>query len=118
MFFPSAKILLKYPEDNTKILLVRRMINEKYFYEPAGGKVEIDFKNRKAESLEECAIREAKEELGVTVEINEYLGSYYFFWSIDPNKFSSCVVFAGDIIALDESFTSNIDSCENKNKYP
>ncbi len=112
MFYPSAKVILKYPHDNSRILLIKRLINGKYFYEPAGGKLEIDFTAKKAENLEECAIREAKEELGVTIKINNYVGSYYFFWSIDPNKCSSCAVFSADIIEADPAFTMNADECE------
>ena len=91
-----------------KILLIQRNA----YFEPAGGKVEIDFETRVAESLEQCAIREAQEELGVTVSIDHYIGNYYFFWSIDPKKCSSCVVFVGDIIVQDPKFITNVDECE------
>lgn len=112
MLFPSAKIILKHPKDKHKILLVKRKINGNYAYEPAGGKIEVDFKNKRAETLEECALREAKEELGVSASIEKYIGSYHFFWSIDPNKFSSCAVFIGTILSEDENFEKNADTCE------
>jgi|GEM_PF-1644140 8-oxo-dGTP pyrophosphatase MutT (NUDIX family) len=108
MFFPSAKIVVRHPLDAEKILLVQRNA----YYEPAGGKLEIDFSTRTAENLEQCAIREAREELGLMVSIEQYIGSYYFFWSIDPNKFSSCAVFVGEIVAQDPAFITNADSSE------
>lgn len=112
MLFPSAKIILRDPNDKTKILLIKRNINGHLAYEPAGGKIEVDFQNKRAESLEECALREAKEELGVSAQIDQYIGSYHFFWTIDPNKFSSCAVFIGTIISQDQDFKSNADTCE------
>jgi NADH pyrophosphatase NudC (nudix superfamily) len=112
MVYPSAKIILKHPTDANKILLVRRDVRGKISYEPAGGKLEIDFLEKKAESLEECAVREAQEELGMTVKIERYLGSYYFFWTIDSSKCSSCVVFIGHIVQEDKHFIKNADSCE------
>ncbi len=108
MYFPSAKIIIRHPADADKILLVQRNT----YYEPAGGKLEINFSTRTAENLEQCAIREAREELGLTVSIERYIGSYYFFWSIDPSKFSSCAVFVGGIVAQDKDFIANADTCE------
>lgn len=112
MFFPSSKIIIRHPSDANKILLIKRHVRGSVYYEPAGGKVEIDFENRVAESLEACAIREAKEELGLTIGIDGYLGSYYFFWIIAPNKCSSCAVFMGKILDEDITFSGNTDSCE------
>jgi len=112
MLFPSAKIMLRDHNDPTKILLIKRNINGKIAYEPAGGKLEVDFTTKCAESLEECALREAKEELGVCANIDDYIGSYHFFWTIDPDKFSSCAVFIGTIISHDSAFIANIDTCE------
>ena len=108
MFYPSAKIIIKHPTDKNKILLIKRNGH----YEPAGGKVEVNFETKEAESLEQCAIREAQEELGLTVVIERYLGSYYFFWSIDPNKCSLCAVFVGNVISEDPEFMSNADLLE------
>ncbi len=65
MFFPSAKVIIKHPTQPDKILLIKRNGH----YEPAGGKVEINFEKKMAESLEQCAIREAQEELGLIVSI-------------------------------------------------
>jgi 8-oxo-dGTP pyrophosphatase MutT (NUDIX family) len=112
MFFPSSKVIIRHPSDINKILLVRRNVGGAIYYEPAGGKVEVDFEKRIAESLEECAIREAQEELGVTVELEKYVGSYYFFWIIAPNKCSSCAVFIGKILNEDLTFHGNKDACE------
>ena len=106
--FPSAKVIIHHPDDRNQILLVQR----NGYYEPAGGKVEIDFNAQISESLEECAIRETREELGLIVAIDRYVGSYYFFWSIDPRKYSSCAVFTVSIIAKDTTFAGNADSCE------
>lgn len=108
MFFPSAKVVIRHPSDTDKILLIKRNA----YYEPAGGKVEVDFEKKIAESLEQCAIREVQEELGLAVSIDYYLGSYYFFWSIAPNKCSSCAVFVGTIVSQDPTFTANADTCE------
>src|ERR1700722_3174724 len=106
--FPSAKIILRHPEDSSQILMIKRTIKDKYFYEPVGGKIEVDFKNNIAETFEQCAIREAKEELGLSVQIDRYLGSYYFFWKIDPLKYSACVVYLGDIIDTKIEFRTNM----------
>jgi 8-oxo-dGTP pyrophosphatase MutT (NUDIX family) len=108
MFFPSAKIIIRHPYDINKILLIKR----KNHYEPAGGKIEIDFEKRTAESFEQCAVREAREELGLRVGIERYIGSYYFFWSIAPNKCSVSALFEGSIISRDVAFTANADTCE------
>ena len=51
-FFSSAKIVIRDPVHKEKILLVQRKIQDKVFYEPAGGKVHIDPKYKKAETLE------------------------------------------------------------------
>jgi 8-oxo-dGTP pyrophosphatase MutT (NUDIX family) len=112
MMYPAAKVIVRSKDKKNMILLVQRAIDKNTYYEPAGGKVEADFTTGTAESLEECAQREVLEELGVTVDIERYLGSYYFFWHIDPNKLSVCAVFEGVIINVDNGFVSNRDSCE------
>ena len=109
MLFPSAKIIIKHPRDSSQLLVVKR----KGYYEPAGGKVEVNFDHKTGETLEACAIREAFEELGLEVKIDQYLGSYYFFWSIDPSKASVCAVFLGSITNYDNNvFASNRDKKE------
>jgi 8-oxo-dGTP pyrophosphatase MutT (NUDIX family) len=113
MLFPSAKVIIVHPHDAERILLVER----NGYYEPAGGKLEVDFTNKRAESLEACALREAQEELGVTITIERYVGNYYFFWSIDPRKFSSCTVFSATLVDEVAAFSANADSGEF-NVYP
>ena len=108
IFYPAAKIIIRHPSDSEKILLIQR----KGYYEPAGGRIEIDFTKKIAETVEQCVIREAQEELGLTAAIDRYIGSYYFFWSIDATKASSCVVFDGTIISQDPDFVTNADSHE------
>lgn len=112
MLYPSAKVIVRSTEKPNMILLIKRMINDVSYYEPAGGKVEVDFTHMKSESLEECAKREIAEELGVSIDIKNYIGSYYFFWSIDPKKLSTCAVFEGSVICYDPFFADNKDSCE------
>lgn len=112
MFYPSAKVIIKHPTDSHTILLVKRTVQEKTFYEPAGGRAEINFEKRSAESLEECAIREVQEELGFIISIEQYIGSYYFFWTIDPQKCSSCALFVGNILEIDQNFKNNTDKTE------
>jgi len=96
--YPSAKIILRLPQDN-KILLLARTIAGETALEPAGGKVEVNFEKRSSESFEECIIREVREELKIETKVTHYIGSYYFFWSSKNNVCSNCVLFLGDIIA-------------------
>lgn len=109
MFFPSAKIIVRYQSDKNKILLIKRNVNGIISYEPAGGRAEIDYKKLNAESLEECVIREAAEELGVNVNIERYLGSYSYFWPHDLSKCSCYAVFIGTFVKNIKNFTSNGD---------
>ena len=97
MQYPSAKVALRDPVNN-RILLLKRTINNQVGFEPAGGKVEANFDTRIAETFEECAIREIKEELDLSIAITHYLGSYYFFWSLRPDAVSHCVLFVADIL--------------------
>lgn len=108
MLYPSAKVIIVSPQHPDKILLIQR----NGFYEPVGGKLEVNFMTKQSELLEVCALREAREELGVDIEIKNYIGNYYFFWSIDPKKFSSCVVFMGTLLRQDPAFVRNSDTCE------
>lgn len=59
------------PERRGRILLMRRAIEPRYgAWTYPGGFLEID------ESVEECAVREAKEETGVSVRLLELVGIY------------------------------------------
>lgn len=107
MFYPSAKAIIYDPNRPEMLLLAMRNGH----YEPAGGKLNISFVGKKAETFEECAIREAHEELGVEISIKDYIGNYYFFWSINANCMSSCVVFSALLLKSDLSFNANKD-CE------
>lgn len=112
MLYPSAKVILKDPNRPGSILLIERNVHGDLSVEPAGGKVEVDFTNKSAENLEACALREIREELGYSIAIDRYIGSYYFFWTIDPTKCSVCAVFTGLITNRDAIFISNADSYE------
>ncbi len=71
----SAVILV----ENNKVALIKRRKNGRTYYTFPGGKVESD------ETIEEAAVREAYEELGVHVRIGEcvlalpYNGTQYYF---------------------------------------
>ncbi|MBI2912361.1 MAG: NUDIX hydrolase [Chloroflexi bacterium] len=59
------------PERRGRILLMRRAIEPRYgAWTMPGGFMEID------ESVEECAVREAQEETGVTVRLGDIVGVY------------------------------------------
>jgi len=109
MFLPSAKIIVKDANDDKKILLIKRNVEGNISYEPAGGRAEIDHSTLYAESLEECVKREAQEELGVSVIIEHYVGSYTYFWPHDTRKCSSYAVFIGKVEHNIENFTGNGD---------
>jgi NADH pyrophosphatase NudC (nudix superfamily) len=113
MFFPAAKVIIRDAHDPHRILLVKRTFaNGTVFYEPAGGRLEVDVVNQRAESLEECARREVLEEMGLHIQLERYVGSYYFFWSKDPTKGCSCAVFVGTIASSETTFTGNPDTTE------
>lgn len=99
MIYPAAKVILISPSKKDQFLLVKRTIDGLSGYEAAGGRVEADIPNLECENYEQCAVREIKEELGVDIEILNYLGSYSFFWSIKPNTCSCCVVYLGRILS-------------------
>ena len=112
MIYPSAKVIIRHPDRKDSILLIKKSLNGTTYYEPAGGKLEYSFGTRTAESLEQCAIREAQEEVGALIDVGDYLGNYYFFWEIDPKKLSVCVVFEGIMKGIDPDFTTNADVWE------
>lgn len=99
VLYPAAKVVLIDPLQLDKMLLIYRAINGTAGYEAAGGRVEVNFQSKSAETFEECAIREIKEEIGVDIKLISYLGSYTFFWDIKDNTCSSCVVFLGEIMS-------------------
>lgn len=110
--YAAAKLILRSPKDN-RILLISREIDGEIGFEPAGGKVDADFSRDLSETFEECAIREVREELGLEARITHYIGSYYFFWSIQKGVCSHCVVFLGDILSGDIDTFSNPDGNEH-----
>ncbi len=117
--FAAAKVIIPHPKDN-KLLLVSRIIDSDFAYEPAGGRIDADFKTDYAESFEQCAIREAKEELNLDIRIQNYLGSYYFFWDNTINNtraFTACTVFLADAISNIENL-SLIGDLEMNPVYP
>lgn len=66
---PTAGVII-FNEDNKVLLAKRKYEPKKGTWQSIGGFVGLD------ESLEEAALREAKEELGVTIKIERYLGSF------------------------------------------
>lgn len=59
------------PERDGRVLLLRRAIEPRHgFWTYPGGFMEID------ESVEECAAREAHEEIGVSVQVHDIVGVY------------------------------------------
>lgn len=112
MIHPSAKVIVRSLYEKDVLLLLKRITNGKTYYEPAGGKIEYSFESQACESFEQCAVREVKEEMGVSVDLKNYLGSFHFFWDIAPDNLSVCVVFEGILKGIDLSFIGNSDSCE------
>jgi len=117
--FAAAKVIIPHPKEN-KLLLVSRIIDSDFAYEPAGGRIDTDFKTDYAENFEQCAIREAKEELNLDIRIQNYLGSYYFFWNNKSNNsraFTACTVFLAESIS-DIKNLSLIGDLEMNPVYP
>ena len=76
--------------ESDKVALIRREKNGRVYYVFPGGKQEI------GETIEQCAKREAFEELGVEVKVGELLTTvpyngtqYYFFAKIVGGKFGT-----------------------------
>lgn len=93
--YSASKVVVMHSE-RPSLLLVNRQIGDTFGYEAAGGRVNIDFTRKQTETFEECAVREAQEELGLRVSIKDYLGSYAFFWESMPNTCTHCVVFLAE----------------------
>ncbi len=78
------------PERRGRILLMRRAIEPRYgAWTYPGGFMEID------ETVEECAVREAREEVGVEVRLAELVGVYSRPAPVTPGIVS--IVFAGRV---------------------
>jgi ADP-ribose pyrophosphatase YjhB (NUDIX family) len=90
--FVAAKIIIQHPYLD-QVLLVQRERSGVKLFEPCGGRLEIDFSKKYGENLEQCAQREAMEELGVGIYDLEYMGSYAFFWTKRDDVCSVCVLF-------------------------
>jgi ADP-ribose pyrophosphatase YjhB (NUDIX family) len=106
----ASKVIIKHPESD-EILLIKRSMDPTAGFEAAGGRVEIDFKNRTAENLEQCIVRETAEELGLQIETLRYIGSYYFFWSIKENACSICAVFLATVSSVNNMKKQSVDAC-------
>lgn len=75
---PTAGVII-FDNEGRVMLAKRKFEPKKGTWQSIGGFVGLD------ESLEEAAMREAKEELGVTIQIDSYLGSFpetYEFGSV------------------------------------
>lgn len=100
--FAAAKVIILHPNED-KLLLVSRMIDGQVVFEPAGGRLDVDFDQKIAETFEECAIREAKEELNLDIKLGEYVGNYHFFWKCGPgpstSAFTICNVYMAESLS-------------------
>ena len=74
----SAGIIYKEGDNQKpKILLIQRSVEDHYplFYEFPRGKCD----KGKNEDIHKCALREIKEETGLDVTIEKYLGKYFYY---------------------------------------
>ena len=108
--FAAAKVIVTHPHHD-QILLVKREKKGIFSYEPAGGRVEVDFDQKCAETFEVCAHREIKEELGVHIDTLVYVGSYSFFWSKRENTCSICALFLAQMREGGEVNASTDEGC-------
>lgn len=116
--FFASKIIILHPTED-KILLVSRVIDGNVVFEPAGGRLDIDFDQNIAETFEECAIREAKEELNLDIKLGAYLGNYHFFWKCAPNTqaFTICNVYLAESLS-DFKDINVVGDLESSPVYP
>lgn len=77
--------------DKDKILLIHRHFQGREYYVFPGGGVE------EGESLEEAAIREAKEETNFDVKIDKHLWEIYNEFDKRPNHFFLVTTFSGNM---------------------
>lgn len=110
--FVAAKIMVQHPTLD-QVLLVMRERSGIFYGEPCGGRVEIDWHQKRAETLEVCAQREAMEELGVEIYDLKYVGNYTFFWTKRENVCSICVLFTAKT-----HFTGEIKAVADEGCYP
>lgn len=110
--YVASKVIIIHPAKD-RILLVKRRLDDATGYEPAGGRVEIDFENSIAENLEECLVRETYEELGIEIEDVKYQGSYYFFWTIKQHACSICAVFTASTKDINLVKRHTLEGCGN-----
>lgn len=104
--------MIQHPKED-KVLLVKRKIQDEWFYEPIGGQVEVNFLDQKAETLEECVQREAIEETDLRIQRLQYVGRYYFFWLQHPYTCSICALFIATVKgALDICKTVFQEQCD------
>lgn len=74
---PTTRVSVIVISEDKKILLVKHRKGSKTYWVLPGGRLEY------GESFEECAIRELKEETGLTVEVQGYL---FLSEAIAPDK--------------------------------
>jgi ADP-ribose pyrophosphatase YjhB (NUDIX family) len=92
--YPGARSVIQHPDNPELFLLMKQYIRKEdgsiveYFSIP-GGRVDADPETKRIETFEQAAIREAKEETDLEVELVRYLGSYGMFWGRD-NSGNSC----------------------------
>ncbi len=91
ILYANPKVIVGViPERRGRILMMRRAIEPRYgTWTYPGGFMEID------ETVEECAVREAQEEVGVAVRLGELLGVYSRPAPVTPGIVS--IVFAGRV---------------------
>lgn len=97
----GVSIILSNPENDTLILMSKRLgKHENNKYAPCGGHLEF------GETIEECAKREAKEELGITIKRVQNLGFTEDFYDYGEERhfitfFVLCYDYEGEIINME-----------------